>query len=107
MINITDTQFEEEVLESDIPVIVDFWAPWCSPCNAITPHLESVEKEFDGQVKFVKVNVDENQRYAQEYGVRGIPALRVFKNRELIGQYTGLPHEVRKTLKELASKALY
>lgn len=88
-IQITDAQFEEEVLKSDIPVIVDFWAPWCGPCKMIAPVLEDVAAEYAGKVKVVKLNVDENTETAPKYNVRGIPTLLVIKGGEVVGTKVG------------------
>ncbi|NLQ19005.1 thioredoxin TrxA [Marinomonas sp. M1K-6] len=88
-IQITDAQFAEEVLNSDIPVIVDFWAPWCGPCKMIAPVLEDVAAEFAGKVKVVKLNVDENQETAPKYNVRGIPTLLVIKGGEVVATKVG------------------
>ena len=88
-IKVTDATFEEEVLKSNIPVVVDFWAEWCGPCRAIAPVLEELSKEFSGKVKIVKLNVDENQNYASQYGIRSIPTLIAFKNGELVNQVMG------------------
>lgn len=75
---ITDAVFQNEVLDSKTPVLVDFWAPWCGPCRAIAPVVEELSKEFDGKVKFVKVNVDDNPVVASQLGIRSIPTLKVF-----------------------------
>lgn len=88
-IQITDAQFAEEVLNSDIPVVVDFWAPWCGPCKMIAPVLEDVAAEFAGKVKVVKLNVDENQETAPKYNVRGIPTLLVVKGGEVVATKVG------------------
>lgn len=77
---ITDTTFEEEVLKSDTPVLVDYWAEWCGPCKAITPVLEDVAPEYAGKVKIVKMNIDENPNTPPKYGIRSIPTLMLFKN---------------------------
>ncbi len=88
-IHITDAQFDEEVLKSDIPVIVDFWAPWCGPCKMIAPVLEDIVAEFVDKAKVVKLNVDENTEIASKYNVRGIPTLLVIKNGEVVGTKVG------------------
>lgn len=86
---VTDSSFEAEVLNSQIPVLVDFWAEWCGPCKALGPKLEELAAEFTGKVKIVKVNVDENQQTPGKYGIRGIPALLLFKGGAEAGQLVG------------------
>ncbi|QUX96991.1 thiol reductase thioredoxin [Marinomonas sp. CT5] len=88
-IQITDAQFAEEVLNSEIPVIVDFWAPWCGPCKMIAPVLEDVAVEYKDKIKVVKLNVDENQETAPKYNVRGIPTLLVVKGGEVVATKVG------------------
>jgi thioredoxin len=80
IINVTDANFEEEVLKAEGPVLVDYWAAWCGPCKMIAPILEEVSKEYDGKLKIAKLNIDENPETPRKYGVRGIPTLTVFKN---------------------------
>ena len=85
----TDATFDEVVRQSDIPVVVDFWAEWCGPCKQIGPALEELSEEYAGKVKIVKVNVDENPQSPGQMGVRGIPALFLFKNGEAVDQKIG------------------
>ena len=86
---VTDATFDAEVKNSDIPVVVDFWAEWCGPCKQIGPALEELSSEMDGKVKIVKVNVDENPNSPAQMGVRGIPALFIFKNGEVVSNKAG------------------
>jgi len=78
--HVTDDNFGAEVLQSDVPVLVDYWAEWCGPCKSIAPVLEAVAKEYDGRLKIAKINVDENQTTPAKFGIRGIPTLMLFKN---------------------------
>ncbi len=78
--HLTDETFEKEVLESSMPVLVDYWAEWCGPCKMIAPILDSLTNEYDGKLKISKINIDDNQKTPQKYGVRGIPTLMIFKN---------------------------
>ncbi|GAB2207574.1 thioredoxin [Stappia sp. BW2] len=86
---VTDSSFEAEVLKSDAPVVVDFWAEWCGPCKMIAPALEEISEEMDGQVKITKLNIDENQDMAMKYGVRSIPMLILFKDGEPMATQIG------------------
>ncbi|MEM9853057.1 MAG: thioredoxin [Pseudomonadota bacterium] len=85
----TDATFDAEVRQSDVPVVVDFWAEWCGPCKQIGPALEAISDEMAGKVKIVKVDVDENPNTAAQLGVRGIPALFMFKDGEVVSNKTG------------------
>jgi thioredoxin 1 len=78
--HVTDSTFEPEVLKSDVPVLVDYWADWCGPCKAIAPVLEDLAKDYGGKLKIAKVNVDDNQELAKRYNVRAIPTLILFKD---------------------------
>jgi thioredoxin 1 len=80
--NVTDSSFKKEVLESDLPVLVDFWAEWCGPCKMLTPIIEELSKELQGKVKVLKMNIDENPNTPSEYGIRSIPTIMLFKNGE-------------------------
>jgi thioredoxin 1 len=86
---VTDANFDSEVLKSDTPVLVDFWAPWCGPCRMVAPIVDELSEEYDGKVKFVKLNTDDNVRTASTYGIRSIPSLLVFKGGEVAGQIVG------------------
>ena len=87
--NITDATFEEEVLKSDKPVVLDFWAPWCGPCKMIGPSLEEISDEMADKITVAKVNIDENPETPTKYGVRGIPTMLVFKNGEAAATEVG------------------
>jgi thioredoxin 1 len=82
-INITDSNFEQEVIKSDKPVLIDFWAVWCGPCRMVAPIVEELANEYEGKVKFGKLDVDENQQTTIKYGVRSIPTLLIFKDGKL------------------------
>lgn len=86
---VTDATFDNEVRQSDLPVLVDFWAEWCGPCKQIGPALEELSAEYEGRVKIVKINVDENPNSPAQMGVRGIPALFMFKDGEVVSNKTG------------------
>lgn len=86
---VTDASFKEEVLESNIPVLVDFWAPWCGPCRMVAPVVEDISKQYEGQVKVVKLNTDENPNVASQYGIRSIPTLMIFKGGERVDMVVG------------------
>ena len=86
----TDQNFEEEVIKSSVPVVIDFWAAWCVPCKMIAPTLDELAQEFAGKAKIGKLNVDENREIAGKYGIRGIPSLLLFKDGEIKDQMVGV-----------------
>jgi thioredoxin 1 len=88
-VKVTDASFDQEVLKASEPVVVDLWAEWCGPCRMIGPALEEISNEMQGKVKIAKVNVDENQKVAENYGIRSIPTLLAFKNGKLVNQIAG------------------
>ncbi len=86
---VSDTSFEDDVLKSDTPVVVDFWAEWCGPCKMIAPHLEEIAGEMGDKVKVVKINIDDNPSVPSKYGIRGIPTLMLFKDGEVKATQVG------------------
>jgi len=103
-VTLTDKNFNDEVINSPIPVLVDFWAVWCGPCQMIGPVIAEIAKEFEGKLKVGKVNVDENQATAAKYGIRGIPTLLFFKGGEMVNQVVGVQPKTK--LLELINKIL-
>lgn len=89
-INFTDENFEQEVLKSEKPVLVDFWAPWCGPCQVMGPIIEELAKEVEGKMKVGKMNVDENPVTAEKYAIMSIPSLKVFKGGQVVKEFIGL-----------------
>jgi thioredoxin 1 len=104
MVEITDANFQSEVLNSSVPALVDFWAVWCAPCRAIAPHVEALAKEYDGKVRVGKCDIDANPNVPSQYDVRSIPTLMVFKDGKVVGQIVG--SAPRAKIEELIKKAL-
>ncbi|MBM4288103.1 MAG: thioredoxin [Deltaproteobacteria bacterium] len=103
LLQVTDGDFEQEILKSDIPALVDFWAAWCGPCRAIAPVVQELANDYVGKVKVAKMNVDENSKTPVKYGIRAIPTLILFKNGNVVDQITGA---VSKTQIENAIKKM-
>lgn len=101
-LHFTDANFKKEVLESDLPVLVDFWAAWCAPCKMIAPHLEDLAKEYAGKMKIGKVDVDANSKVATRYGVMSIPTIVFLKNGKVMGQLVGAVsrHDLKRKIEE-------
>ncbi len=90
VIHLSDDTFQKEVLESDKPVMVDFWASWCGPCLALAPIIDEIAETYSDKIKICKLNVDENQKTAMQYGIKGIPTILFFKNGQVVEQSVGL-----------------
>lgn len=104
VIHISEGTFEDEVLKSTQPALVDFWAPWCGPCRAIAPILDEIAEEYKGKVKVAKVNVDENRKLAGDHGIQSIPTMLLFKDGKVVDKLIGLVPKDR--LKALMDKVL-
>ncbi len=91
--DITDASFDQEVLQSSVPVLVDFWAPWCGPCKSMLPVVEKVAEKYEGKIKVVKINVDENSEVPGKFGVMSIPMFIIFNNGEAVSQFVGVRTE--------------
>ena len=100
--DLTDAQFEQEVLQSETPTINDFWAEWCAPCRAIAPIVKEIAEQYDGKVNVVKMNIDENPQTPGKYGVRAIPTVLAFKGGQVVEQITGA--RPKSAFTEMASK---
>ncbi len=88
-VTVTDASFKNDVLESPIPVLVDFWAPWCGPCRMVAPVVDEIAQQYDGQIKVVKLNTDENPNTASQYGIRSIPTLMIFRGGQKVEMVVG------------------
>ena len=89
-LKVDGTNFETEVIKSDVPVLVDFWAPWCNPCKLIGPIIDELATDYAGKVKMTKINVDDNQQLASQFGIRGIPTVMIFKDGKVTGSFVGV-----------------
>jgi thioredoxin 1 len=103
---ITSGELENEIVKSEIPVFVDFWAPWCGPCRVVSPIVEDIANEYSDKVSFVKVNVDQNNEIASKYNVFSIPTLAVFSKGNLISQQVGVSSNAKASLKKMIENAL-
>ena len=104
VIEFSDKSFDSGVLESDVPVLVDFWAVWCGPCKAIAPIVEEIANDYDGKVKVGKIDVDNNNQVAMKYGIRSIPTLLLFKGGEVVDQVIG--NVGKESIESMLNKAL-
>ena len=101
---VSDSSFERDVLQSDKPVLVDFWAAWCAPCRAIAPHVEALAKDYEGKLRVGKCDIDANQQFPTQYDIRSIPTLLVFKEGKVVGQVVGAVPRAR--IEDMIKKAL-
>jgi thioredoxin 1 len=104
VLELTDQNFEQEILKSPIPVLVDFWAVWCGPCRAVAPSVDALADEYQGRVKVAKMNVDDHQQVPQRYEIKSIPTLLIFKGGNVVGQIVGAVPKAK--IEEAVKKAL-
>jgi thioredoxin 1 len=104
VVEVTDTNFESEILKSSVPVLVDFWAVWCAPCRAIAPHVDALAAEYTGKVRVGKCDIDANPMVPSQYDIRSIPTLLMFKDGKVVGQVVGAVPRAK--LEEMIKKAL-
>ncbi len=98
-IHLTDHEFSVEVLDSEIPVLVDYWAPWCGPCRMAGPVLDKIARQYEGQLKVCKINIDEHRQTAMQYGIMSVPTLHLFKNGTVVAQMAGVTPSFESDLK--------
>ncbi len=103
VVTVTDNDFDEQILKSNIPALVDFWAAWCGPCRTVGPIVDEIAGEYAGKIKVAKLNVDDNKHVANRYGIRAIPTLMLFRNGQVVDQIFGAAPKTR--IKELLDKA--
>jgi thioredoxin 1 len=106
VVEVTDSNWESEVLGSDRPVLVDFWAAWCGPCRMLAPTVEQVAEKYQGKAKIVKLNVDENPDRPGQYGIRGIPTLILFNQGQEVDRHVGVPPNALATISQMIEKQL-
>jgi len=104
LLEVTDTNFQSEVLASKVPVLVDFWAAWCAPCRAIAPHVDALATEYAGKIRVGKCDIDSNQGVPQQFDIRSIPTLLIFKEGKVVGQLVGAVP--RSKIEDMVKKAL-
>ena len=90
VIDVQDQNFEDKVIQSDMPVVVDFWAPWCGPCKAVSPIIEKMADEHQGQVQFAKINIDDNAETAKKYGIKSVPTIMLFSDGQMVDKMVGV-----------------
>ena len=103
---ISSNQWEDEIIKSETPVFIDFWAPWCGPCRAITPLIEEIASEYLNKISFVKINVDQNSEIASKYNIFSIPTLAIFNEGNLLSQQIGVGSNAKTSLKNMIENAL-
>ena len=104
LVEVTDSNFKTEILDSKLPVLVDFWAVWCAPCRAIAPHVEALAKDYDGKIRVGKCDIDSNPAFSSQYDIRSIPTLLLFKEGKVVGQVVGAVPKTK--IEDLIKKAL-